>query len=96
MPTRTVKLFRIHSSVAFTIPIHVVPRLKLANKDWMLMYIDDDHINVMRMGPRDMKPEWPCEIRTVSYTGGQAKLILPASLCKAFSLNVGDKLKIRI
>ena len=96
MPTRIIKLFKMHSSVAFTVPFQAVPRLNLANGDRMLMYIDDDHINVMRMGPRDMKPEWPCEIRTVSYTGGQAKLILPASLCKAFSLNVGDKLKIRI
>ena len=52
MPTRTVKLFKIHSSVALTIPSPAVPRLKLANGDWMLMYIDDDHINVMRMGPR--------------------------------------------
>ena len=57
MPVRTIKLFKLHRSVAFTIPVHLVPRLKLANKDWMLMYIDDDHINVMRMGPRDMKPK---------------------------------------
>ena len=96
MATRTVKLFKIHSSVAFTIPFPAVPRLKLANGDWMLMYIDDDHINVMRMGPRDMKPEWLCEIRKLTYDGTTAKLILPASICKAFSLNVGDKLKIRI
>ena len=72
-----------HSSVIFTIPSPAIPRIKLANRDRMLMYIDDDHINVMRMGPRDMKPKWPCEIRTVSYTGGQAKLILPASICKS-------------
>ena len=62
----------------------------------MLMYIDDDHINVMRMGPRDMKPEWPCEIRTLTYDGTTAKLILPAPICKAFSLKVGDELKLRI
>ena len=85
MPTRTVKLFKVHRSAAFTIPIKAVPRLKLANKDWMLMYIDDDHINVMRMGPRDMKPKWPCEICKLSYDGIQAQLILPASICKAFS-----------
>ena len=96
MPVRTVKLFKIHSSVAFTIPIHVVPRLKLANRDRMLMYIDDDHINVMRMRPRQSSPLYPCDIRTLSYNDIQAKLILPAPICKTFNLKVGDELKIRL
>ena len=34
-----------------------------------MMYIDDNHINITKMGPRQMKPEWPCEIRKLSYTG---------------------------
>ena len=96
MPTRIIKLFKMHSSVAFTVPFQAVPRLNLANGDRMLMYIDDDHINVMRMGPRHMKPEWPCDIRKLSYKGTTAQLILSASICKTFSLNVGDELKIRI
>lgn len=96
MPPKEVKLVKVYKSIAFTPPAKVMQILKLVHKQRMLIYVDNDKIDVTPMRPGQPKPSYECWIRNVYSGHNKTSLVLPAPVIDMFHLKAGDSLMIRI
>ena len=95
MPDTKTKLYKVHKSIACTVPADVVRKLNLQTKQKIALYSNNEIIFASLLERNYVEPSYQYWTSTLNLGGNTIRLIMPAPIIKKFKLASGDNLLIK-
>ena len=95
MPDIKTTLYKVHKSIAFTVPVDIVRKLNMHANQKMAFYFNDEIIFASVLKEKHAEPPYQYWTNTLNIGNTTIRVIIPAPVIKKFKLAIGDNLLIK-